>query len=68
LGKVVIAIDPKYFRPTEVDVLIGDPTKSKTVLGWQPKYTLQTLVSEMVLADVNRTKRSILLANAGYNS
>jgi GDPmannose 4,6-dehydratase len=48
--------------------LIGDPTKSKTVLGWQPKYTLQTLVSEMVLADVNRTKRSILLANAGYNS
>jgi len=68
LGKVVIAIDPKYFRPTEVDVLIGDPTKSKTVLGWQPKYTLQTLVSEMVHADVNRTKRSILLANAGYNS
>jgi GDPmannose 4,6-dehydratase len=68
LGKVVIAIDPKYFRPTEVDVLIGDPTKSKTVLGWQPKYTLQTLVSEMVLADVNRTKRSILLSNAGYNS
>jgi GDPmannose 4,6-dehydratase len=68
LGKVVIAIDPKYFRPTEVDVLIGDPTKSKTVLGWQPKYTLQSLVSEMVLADVNRTKRSILLANAGYNS
>jgi GDPmannose 4,6-dehydratase len=68
IGKVVIAIDPKYFRPTEVDVLIGDPTKSKTVLGWQPKYTLQTLVSEMVLADVDRTKRSILLANAGYNS
>lgn len=68
VGKVVIAIDPKYFRPTEVDVLIGDPTKSKAVLGWQPKYTLQTLVSEMVLADVDRTKRSILLANAGYNS
>ncbi len=68
VGKVVIAIDPKYFRPTEVDVLIGDPTKSKTVLGWQPKYTLQDLVSEMVLADVNRTKRSILLSNAGYNS
>jgi GDPmannose 4,6-dehydratase len=68
LGKVVVAIDPKYFRPTEVDVLIGDPTKSKTVLGWQPKYTLQTLVSEMVIADVNRIKRSILLANAGYNS
>jgi GDPmannose 4,6-dehydratase len=67
LGKVVIAIDPKYFRPTEVEILIGDPTKSKTVLGWQPKYSLQTLVSEMVLADVNFTKRSILLANAGYN-
>jgi GDPmannose 4,6-dehydratase len=68
VGKVVIAIDPKYFRPTEVDVLIGDPAKSKKVLGWQPKYTLQTLVGEMILADVIRTKRSILLANAGYNS
>jgi GDPmannose 4,6-dehydratase len=68
VGKIVIAIDPKYFRPTEVDVLIGDPTKSKTVLGWQPKHTLQTLVREMVHADVNRTKKSILLAEAGYNS
>ncbi len=68
LGKVVIAIDPIYFRPTEVDVLIGDPTKSKTVLGWQPKYSLETLVSEMVFADIDRTKRSILLTNAGYNS
>jgi GDPmannose 4,6-dehydratase len=67
VGKVVIAIDPKYFRPTEVDVLVGDPSKSKTVLGWQPKYTLQSLISEMVLADVDRTKRSMLLANAGYN-
>jgi GDPmannose 4,6-dehydratase len=68
VGKVVIAIDPKYYRPTEVDVLIGDPTKAKTVLEWKPKYTLQMLVSEMVFADLNRTKRSILLAKAGFNS
>ena len=58
-GKVVVAIDPVYFRPTEVDVLIGDPTKSKTVLGWRPKYTLQDLVKEMVINDVELLRRSM---------
>lgn len=46
-GKVVVTVDPKYFRPTEVATLLGDPTKAKTVLGWKPKYTFETLVEEM---------------------
>ena len=51
-GKVVIKVDPKYFRPTEVDLLIGDPTKAKTKLGWEPKYDLKELVKEMVESDI----------------
>lgn len=56
VGKQVVAIDPSYFRPTEVDLLIGDPTKSKTKLGWAPKYDLEGLVREMVEADLDRLK------------
>lgn len=52
IGKVVVKIDPQYYRPTEVDVLIGDPTKSKTKLGWVPKYDLAGLVKDMVVSDV----------------
>ena len=65
-GKEVVAVDPKYFRPTEVDLLIGDPTKSKTKLGWQPKYDLQMLVSEMVQADVDHFRKEKLLKEYGY--
>ena len=57
VGKEVVAIDPEYFRPTEVDLLIGDATKAKTKLGWQPKYSLSELIKEMVEADVKRLKR-----------
>jgi GDPmannose 4,6-dehydratase len=66
IGKQVVAVDPKYFRPTEVDLLIGDPTKSKTKLGWTPKYDLAGLVSEMVAADVELVKREMLLKEAGF--
>jgi GDPmannose 4,6-dehydratase len=66
IGKQVIAVDPKYFRPTEVDILIGDPTKSKIKLGWVPKYDLTGLVKEMVHHDVGRVKRSMMLNNAGF--
>ena len=52
LGKEVVSVDSKYFRPTEVDVLIGDPTKSKIKLGWEPKYDLKSLVKEMVTSDL----------------
>ncbi len=52
VGRQVVSIDPAYFRPTEVELLIGDPTKAKTKLGWQPKYDLQALVTEMVREDL----------------
>jgi GDPmannose 4,6-dehydratase len=57
-GKVIVVVDPAYFRPTEVELLIGDPTKSKTQLGWEPEYDLPALVKEMVAADVEVFKRS----------
>ncbi len=52
IGKTVVKIDPQYYRPTEVDLLIGDPTKSKTKLGWEPKYDLAGLVQEMMQSDL----------------
>ncbi|PQA53178.1 GDP-mannose 4,6-dehydratase [Siphonobacter curvatus] len=57
-GSCVVAVDPAYFRPTEVELLIGDPTKSKTKLGWEPKYDLAMLVREMVEKDVEVFRRS----------
>ena len=66
IGKQVIAIDAQYFRPTEVVLLIGDPTKSKTKLGWRPQYDLAGLVREMVLSDVERVKKEIFLKEAGF--
>ena len=65
-GKEVIAIDPRYFRPTEVDLLIGDPTKSKTQLGWKPKYDLPALVKEMMEADIRLFAQEKMLQEAGY--
>ncbi|MEY2702752.1 MAG: GDP-mannose 4,6-dehydratase [Bacteroidota bacterium] len=61
IGKQVIAVDPKYFRPTEVDLLIGDPTKSKIQLGWIPHYDLKGLVKEMVASDLTIMKKNLLL-------
>lgn len=68
IGKQVIAIDPQYFRPTEVDLLIGDPTKSKSQLGWKPQYDLAGLVSEMVNSDVERVKREMMLQQNGFRA
>jgi GDPmannose 4,6-dehydratase len=65
-GKEVVAVDKAYFRPTEVDLLIGDPSKSKSKLGWEPKYNLQGLVKEMVAADVDLFRREKLLKASGY--
>jgi GDPmannose 4,6-dehydratase len=65
-GTEVVSVDPKYFRPTEVELLIGDPTKSNTKLGWKPKYDLKGLVSEMVAADVELFQREKLLKESGY--
>ncbi len=63
VGQIVIQIDPTYFRPTEVDLLIGDNTKAKTKLGWSPKYTLEMLVKEMMEADVDLFKKEKLIKN-----
>ncbi|SIO49001.1 GDP-mannose 4,6-dehydratase [Chitinophaga niabensis] len=65
-GQEVVAIDPRYFRPTEVELLIGDPSKAKKQLGWKPRYDLQTIVKEMVAADVELFRREKLLKDAGY--
>jgi GDPmannose 4,6-dehydratase len=66
LGSVLVKVDPAYFRPTEVDLLIGDPTKSKTKLGWTPKYDLAMLVEEMVAADLSLFLRDIHLVKGGH--
>ncbi len=65
-GKVVVAVDPKYFRPTEVDLLIGDPTKAKTKLGWEPRYDLKGLVNDMMSSDLNLYKRDKYLQKGGH--
>jgi len=66
-GQEVVAVDSNYFRPTEVDLLIGDATQAKEKLGWQPKYTLQEMVREMVDYDLELFKKQKLLLKAGFN-
>ena len=66
IGKEVVAVDPRYYRPTEVDLLIGDPTKANTKLGWIPKYDLNALVSEMVATDIDLFRREKILHESGF--
>jgi GDPmannose 4,6-dehydratase len=66
VGKEVVSVDPAYYRPTEVDLLIGDPTKANTKLGWIPKYDLPMLVSEMVASDVELFRKEKLLRESGF--
>lgn len=66
IGNTVLKIDPRYFRPTEVDLLIGDATKAQTKLKWKPKYDLSALVKEMMEADVELFKRDLQLKDNGY--
>ena len=65
-GDIVIKIDPRYFRPTEVDKLLGDATKAKLELGWTPKISLEELVSEMISHDNNEAKKELILKNKGF--
>jgi len=67
LGKEILSVDPKYFRPTEVDLLIGDPTKANTNLGWIPEHDLASLVNDMMSSDINLMKKQQYLKNGGYN-
>lgn len=67
-GAVLVAIDPQYFRPTEVDLLVGDPTKARQLLGWQAQTSLQELVNIMVAYDVQQVRRSIVHQNTAATS
>jgi len=66
-GKVLIEIDAKYFRPTEVDLLLGDASKAEKILGWKPKYTVEELAKEMVQADLQLFKRDKYLLEGGHS-
>jgi GDPmannose 4,6-dehydratase len=66
-GKVVVEIDPRYYRPTEVELLIGDPTKAMNELGWKHTYDLEALISEMVKADIELFKRDKYLMEGGHD-
>ena len=65
-GQCVVAVDPRYFRPAEVDILLGDASKARAKLGWEPKVSFRELVAEMVAADLNLAERDQLVANSGY--
>jgi GDPmannose 4,6-dehydratase len=66
VGQEIVAVDPRYFRPTEVETLLGDPAKAKAELGWVPEITLQDMITEMVAYDLDQAKRHALLLKHGY--
>ena len=66
-NEVVIRIDPRYFRPTEVEQLLGDSNKAKIELGWEPKISLDDLISEMITADDKEAKKESLLMKKGFS-
>lgn len=68
VGKEVVAVDPNYFRPTEVDLLVGDASKAKDKLGWEPRYRLSELVKEMMEADLKLMQKEQYLKDGGYNT
>ena len=67
VGDLIVAVDPRYFRPAEVETLLGDPTKAKEKLGWVPETTLQTMVEEMVRSDLAESKKHALLKSHGFD-
>jgi GDPmannose 4,6-dehydratase len=67
VGDIIVSIDPRYYRPAEVETLLGDPALAKAELGWTPQITLQDMVSEMVQADLGLAKQISLLRKAGHN-
>jgi GDPmannose 4,6-dehydratase len=67
IGQPIVAVDSQYFRPTEVDTLLGDPGKARKQLGWEPRTSFETMVQEMVACDLDTARRHKLLASHGYN-
>jgi GDPmannose 4,6-dehydratase len=68
IGKEVVAVDPRYFRPTEVDLLLGDPTKAETKLGWSREYRLEELVNDMMASDLKLMTKDVYLKEGGYKT
>lgn len=68
LGKRIVAVDPRYYRPAEVETLLGDPSKAKAELGWEPKISLEELVNEMTDSDLDIAKRDALVSRHGYQA
>ena len=68
VGDAIVAVDPRYFRPTEVETLLGDPTKAKAKLGWVPEITVQQMCAEMVAADLLNAQRHAILKAHGHDS
>ena len=68
VGTEVLSVDPKYYRPTEVDLLVGDPTKANTKLGWIPEYNLKSLVKDMMSSDIKLMKKDQYLKDGGYKT
>ncbi len=67
-GKLIVAVDPRYFRPTEVETLLGDPTRAKEKLGWVPKTSFEEMVAEMVAADLKEAEKDQLCRNSGFQT
>jgi GDPmannose 4,6-dehydratase len=65
-GQVVVRIDPRYYRPTEVETLLGDPTKAREKLGWSPRTTFEEMVAEMVRCDLEEARRDELCHRKGF--
>lgn len=68
VGKCVVKVDPRYFRPTEVELLIGDPSKANKVLGWEPQYDLNALIEDMMSSDLRLMQKEKYLKDGGYNT
>ena len=67
-GKVLVEVDPTYFRPTEVESLLGDPSKAKEKLGWEPKISFSDMVAEMVREDIQEAKKDEYCKNGGFKT
>jgi GDPmannose 4,6-dehydratase len=67
-GRTVVKVDPRYFRPTEVESLLGDPSKANTVLGWKPEHSFRSLVQEMVASDLEIARRDAVIAREGFKT
>jgi GDPmannose 4,6-dehydratase len=67
VGDIIVKVDPRYFRPAEVETLLGDPSNAKVKLGWIPEITVQDMCSEMVKSDLEEAKRIKLLKDHGYD-